>query len=533
MNKQCILCNSKVKFKYPGKKRWITDFDTKFSEIRYYYQCLNPKCYNFTHSFNPSPNYCLPNKHYSSSVWKWIAREAKVFHSKTSQIVSRISEDFNVTISEGTIRNVIDEVDVYLEHKIDENTRKIVQEQGHILLSMDGQKPEDGKDALWLFVDLISNRVLDIQILSSADHLTLHHCVDQILKKYQTSLVGLLSDKQGSIVKMHDTFYSNIPHQYCQFHFLQNIWNFIEVKDSAMQKALSKVIFQLPIISRSKEATINIPNVGVVNYRSHFSDIESDLRKLVKSRSKKFEKLRGITSYNRIHAYVKDIDELCAEKDESNRITKILCKTSEKLHHILEQQHNAYDGCKDLEQKFQRIRNAFNLTGISKNMHKDKVRDVFESIWDAIRKKARKLNDIRAFLPKTSATFIEVQEQWVRLHKSYERGLFSYYDFPVQERTNSKMEQHIGQQKGRLVARCGKANVSRQIRVRGGFELKYSYTSKKEIKNYIESLEGTYLVDEVKAGLKELEFRQQKESAEWQTKMKGKPALLKLFGKED
>lgn len=531
LEKKCILCNSRVSFEYPGKKRWIIDFTHKFSEIRYYYRCSNSKCHNHKHPFNPSQNYCFPNKQYSQSVWKWIAREAKIYHAKPSQIMTRISDRFAMSISENTIRNIIDEVDVFLEHNMDEKTYKIVQDQGKIVLSLDGQRPEDGKDALWLFVDLISNRVLDIQILSSADHLTLHQCVDGILKKYQVSLTGLLSDKQGSIVKMHDKFYPTIPHQYCQFHFLQNIWNFIEAKDSSMQKALANAIKHLPITSRDKTASITIPDVGIVNYRKYFSKIESDLRKLIKSRGKKFEKLRGIMSYQRIDAYLRNIDELCMEKDENHRVTKILLKTSDRLHTELEQQLSTYRGCIDLNKKFQGIRTAMNQTEESKEIHKRKIAAIFESIWESVEKKAQKFEHIRAFLPKVNATFVEIQEQWVRLHKSYERGLFTYYDFPVKERTNSRMEQHIGQQKGRLVSRSGKANVSRQIRVRGGFELKYSYSTNEEIKEYIESMEGSYSPEDIKIGLKELEKRQQKESNEWQTRINGKKALLELYDK--
>jgi hypothetical protein len=475
----------------------------------------------------------LPNKHFSHSVWKWIGREAKIYNSNASQISSRIENDFKLSISENTIRNIIDEIDIYLEHKIDENTQRIVKNQGKVLISFDGQRPEDGKDALWLFVDLISNRVLDVHILSVADHNTLHECIEGILDKYGVELVGLVSDKQGSIVKMHSEFYPHIPHQYCQFHFLQNIWNFLEVKDSFMQKELRKVINHLPVITKDKHRTVNVPNVGKVNYREHFSEIESDLRKLVKSRGKKFEKLRGITSYTRIQDYLENIDDICEIQDKNHRVTKILNKTSEKLHDILDQQKTTFDGCIDLNNTFQTIRNVLNAKDLLKKEHQDRLDAAFKSLWNRIKKKAKNMNEIKSFLPKSNASFLEIKEQWVRLHKSYEKGLFQYYDFPVKERTNSKMEQHFGREKMKFISRSGKANVSRQIRVRGIYELKIAYICTDEVKLFLNSIDGEYSNEEVKKGLHLLQERQKKESNKWQTAIHGQTALYKLYGQKN
>ena len=136
-------------------------------------------------------------------------------------------------------------------------------------------------------------------------------------------------------------------------------------------------------------------------------------------------------------------------------------------------------------------------------------------------------------MPKSNAIFIEIKEQWIRLYKSYNSGLFRFYDFSVYERTNSKMELHFGKEKMKFISRSGKANVSRQIRVRGNFELKISYSHQNELINILNSLEGTYSPDEVKKSLKQLQERQKKELYEWQTKITGKSALLNLYGSEE
>ncbi|MHA1746818.1 MAG: hypothetical protein ACTSWW_12525 [Promethearchaeota archaeon] len=534
LNKQCPLCHNRVEFLYPGRKRSIKDFHHTFSEVRYYYRCRNSSCYNYAHPFNPAPTYTFPEKKYSYSVWKWIGREAKTYNMNAAQIQRRILNEFGLTISENTIRNVMDEVDCYLSHQIDKKTKRLISDQGKILLSLDGQKPEDGEDALWLFVDLISNRVLDVQLLRSSDHITLHKCIKNILQSYDVQLSGILSDKQGSIVKMHKEYYSKVPHQYCQFHFLQNLWNFLEIKDSSMQKQLSKVIKHLPITTMSKTVTRHIPNIGTVNYREHFATIENDLRKLVKSRTKKFEKLRGITSFSRVSNYRDEIKEICEVKDPNHRITKILTRTADKLTEVLNDQKANYLGCQSLYSDFQTIRTVFNQkTYRFRSEHEQKLAELFKEVWRSIEKERKPLKSIKSFLPKKDATFVEIREQWVRLHRSYSPGLFSYYDFPVQERTNSKMEQQFGQEKQKFIARSGKPNVSRQIRVRGEYELKLQYVSKKEVQECLDCMKGSYSRDIVMKELKKLMQIQKKESGRWQTSIGGKAAMLKLFDPQD
>ncbi|MBA7588398.1 hypothetical protein ES708_30454 [subsurface metagenome] len=162
-------------------------------------------------------------------------------------------------------------------------------------------------------------------------------------------------------------------------------------------------------------------------------------------------------------------------------------------------------------------------------LHDDYLSKVFQTIWDSVRSKRRSYKSIRATLPRKNMTLVFIIEQWYRMYKSYRPGLFNYYAFPIEERTNSKMEQHFGQEKMKFIQRSGKPNVSRQIRVRGGTELKIQYSSKVEINNYLDQIEGSYSHKDVLEGLKELQERQKIESNRWQSKMGGKDALRSLF----
>lgn len=532
LNECCPICNSPVEFKYPGRKRTVKDFFSNFTETRYYYSYTNSNCYNNRHAFNPSSSYTLPEKHYSKSVWKWIGREAKIYNSNATKISERIFNEFELNISENTIRNVIDEIDGYLVNKIDEETIKRIKVQGKIVICMDGQKPEDGKDSLWLFTDVISNRVLDVQLLSCADHQTLYESIEKILNTYEVELVGILSDKQGSIVKMHDKYYPKIPHQYCHFHFLQNLWNFIEIRDSALQTTLRTTINHLPLTTMSKESTRILKNKNKVNYRSFFAEIEQDLRKLVKNRGKKFDKLRGLESFDRIKSYIGQMQQVCIENPPEHRITKILTRNAEKLKEIIDKMNLDYHSLHRLNDYFQEIRKCLGAKISSKHAHEEQIQNLFEKIWESIKLSRHNIEDIKAILPNKNMSNNEAIEQWYRMYNSYSKGLFQYYEFPIQERTNSKMEQHFGLEKSTFIQQSGKSNVSRQIRVRGEYVLKMQYVPKKELISYLEELPGDYSRDNILKHLQELQKKQEQESNRCQSRIGGIDALRALYNEK-
>ena len=96
--------------------------------------------------------------------------------------------------------------------KIDEKTLEIIQEQGYILLGLDGQDPGGDAPSIWCFMDMISNRILATRKFDSLNYGILRDTIEGILKLYEVKIIGWVSDKQNVITKCHDTFYPEIPH---------------------------------------------------------------------------------------------------------------------------------------------------------------------------------------------------------------------------------------------------------------------------------------------------------------------------------
>nr|MDO8117017.1 hypothetical protein [Candidatus Sigynarchaeota archaeon] len=426
---------------------------------------------------------------------------------------------------------------VYVSGKIDEKTVEIIKTQRMVLISMDGQKPEKDGSSLWLFVDVISNRVLRVAVLETADHETLHGILDSILNDFGVKMIGMISDKQGSIVTMHDLYYPDLPHQYCHFHFLQNLWSHLEAQDGHMHKELAKVINNMDIKSTARIKGIRLDIGEKEKVREVLGVIEKDLHKLVKNSTKKFDNLRGIDTFDKLAAWVNDVMVNCVNEDPSRWIVQKMIAIATVIGDSLEKMRSLYNDCKELNKRFQDIRSLLgdpNLARAEKILLLD---GTFESIWKETPKPEgiESKDDLRSFLANISSTKEEILLKWVRLYESYKTGLFVYYDFPVIVRTNVDMEIKFGQEKSRLLSQCAKTQVGMQIRTRGGFILRELYAGKKEVEMIIEGIAGDYDEEQVNAGLEELDRHIKSETENWRSSIKGTDAIKYVlnFGKKD
>lgn len=533
LENRCISCNSKVKFVYPSAGHIYQDFSGYHKDIFRLYTCPNPFCSLHKHPFNPSSINVLPYKQYSLAVWKWIAQESKIMKQSPVQIHQRIKKRFEINMAENTIRDCIKEIDVYLSNQIDKKTREILKNQKKILIAMDGQKPDDEGNALWLFVDLISNRVLKVVILQSAEADALYKEVKDILTEYEVELIGGVSDKQNNIINMHKTYFSGILWQYCHFHFLQNLWNHIEVKDGNLHTKWSKIVKGLYILSASKSNKVLFEGLGKMSVRDVFHEMELQLRAILKARTKKFEHLRGIDVYERISSFVIEIEKALIGEDDNRRIVKIMKKTVKILKEGLNSTQEQYETCVNLNIKFQQLRNDLGNEKITKEDKMERLDSDFGKIWEKMKglNNKNEISELRSFQPKKDTSQSEILQEWVRLYNSYRPGLFSYYDFPIKAKTNSPMEQSFGQEKAAIIKQMGRKKVGGQIRIQGENRLKHIYAGQKEIDEFITQMGPTYNKDELKEGLLKLSEQTKKETMLWRNRIFKNNSVLKVLEK--
>ncbi len=482
LNKKCPICGSLVKFVYSNNGKLVHCLDEDVHQIVNLYQCINPDCILHNAKFNPIPRFDYSGRHFGKDVFNFIAEEFLRYKQKPNQIYLRLNDKTMVDISLDTVARICDDILLLKANQIDQNTREILTKNDVVVMAMDGQDPGKSKFALWLFTDIISGRLLAVRHFKSLNYIKLHDTIEEIKDALEINIIGFLSDKQGLIVKCMDTFYPEIPHQYCQFHFLNNHWKHLAAIDSGLYMNIKSVIQKLYIHIANRNSTVKFEGIGKKSVREVYGDIDSDLQKILRKSGKKFETLRGIWVYTTLREYIQKGVEIYAELNPEYRYSKILKKTLNALTAILNDTEQQFLDISEGFQYFLRIKKILSSEQSFKAEKMQTLDEIYKDIWKKVKNSESypEPEDLKAILVKKNRPYEEILGEWVRLWLSYFPGLFKYYEFPIETRSNVEQERAFGWEKQQLFARTAKKNVSHMVVTRGPYYLRLFYSTPEE-----------------------------------------------------
>lgn len=242
LNYRCPLCKSPVKFQYNSAKRQVYTLTGIIDQRRHLYCCTNEECRFSKQPFNPSPGFEYSQRKYGKDVLIKIGEYHIKERFNPHQIWALLTHEYGLPISESTVKRMCDDIMLLTSFHIDKNTEKQIKQGQALLVALDGQEPDGDHPALWVFTDLLSGRVLMTRYLDEVNHEILHKCIEDIKKFYEKPILGFISDKQGAIRKCMATYYKEIPHQYCTYHFSTNLWNHLEKFSNKIHRTLTKTV---------------------------------------------------------------------------------------------------------------------------------------------------------------------------------------------------------------------------------------------------------------------------------------------------
>ncbi len=483
ISRRCNCCGTPIKFAHADNGKLIHTLEGDVHQIVYYYTCPNEKCENFNSYFNPSPRYDYEKNYYGKDVINLIGREIFIFKQNSEQIHLRLTLNYFLEISLRTVQRMYNDCILVKSSQIDSNTEEEIRGNKGIILAADGQDPGAGLDAIWLFTDCLSGRVLHTQQTKSMPSNKIQGVIHQILNKYQTNLLGFVSDKQNSLVKCMKEYFPQVPHQYCTWHFAGHIWDHLEVFDSQIYTYLKTSINRLYIHSKSSTSQAFFEGHGKLFVRNVFKEIDGDLQKLLKFRSKRFQSLRGLAVYRSLKRYVKDMNDGLTHFTAHTRFEKIYKKTLETLQHLIQDTQEQFFEDLFMYDTFKVLYHLLYMPNLEQANRQQQLDNVMGYCWTVakIKKPDLKMEDLRTFNTKASSTCFEILGEWIRLWNSYLPGLFEYYEFPILRRTNIAQEQAFSVEKSALNRRMANSEVSYMQELQGDFYLRFSHCSEEEL----------------------------------------------------
>lgn len=450
----CPLCFSRLRHEFNNGGRKIMTLKGPVWVVTNYYSCTNSDC-EMHDAFPAAYHSAMLRKQFSLDVWAKVIQHYFKHHLNYSTIVELMWDDWEVSISRGTVRNICEFFEMAGKQYVDKKVLLDIQSSGKIVLSLDGAQPVKKEPSLWVFSDRLTGNVLLAKNLDSAPAIVLRSLLEEIESIYNVPIVAVISDKQQNIVNAVKQFKPTIPHAYCHYHFLNHVVEPIAAKDSHLKKMLRKAVRQLSIVYNRKQADSN-PLYKV------FYPVSEELKCATATRGDRFNVFPGIESYANLEHVLSQLERF-EDLNFPTKISRTLNALLDTLRDLLQEHRQLREEILALLPEFLKIREMLSKRDKPSSLIKKELDKWVYKLKSRL--KRRKLefnpNNIKWKPPSYKLSCEEIWQEWIRLINSHSEGLFTAYDMEELEFTNNSKEQLFHRSKHHFKALLGRDNVAK------------------------------------------------------------------------
>ena len=463
----CPLCGNRLRHEFNDGGREVTTLKGPLWVVTNYYGCINLKC-DLHKAFPITHSSCIKRKRHSVEVWTKVIQHHFKFHLNYSQVTELIWNDWEISVSESSVRNICQYFEMAgLQHK-NKEVREIIRKSGKIFLSLDGAQPIEGESALWIFTDRLTETVLLARLFESAPAEVLQEIYEEIEERFNVPIVAVISDKQSNIVNSVKKFNPTIPHVYCQYHFLNHIIAPINAKDSHLRTTLKKTVRSFSLVQNEptgKKALTISKDSPVAEI---FLPVTEELKCAISARGNQFDTFAGKETYLNLEFILYRLEEY--QIDEfPKKVVRSLQALIGSLKKLLNANKPLYDEICILIHDLQWLRAIFAHREWSGSRIKKGVEKWLSVLHKRLERTSMEhtANKLKWQYPCSTMTIQEVWQQWIRLENSYSEGLYCAYDDPNLDFTNNAKEQLIHHTKVHFKSLLGRQNIARAYQSRG------------------------------------------------------------------
>jgi hypothetical protein len=116
-----------------------------------------------------------------------------------------------------------------------------VRTDGGFIISIDGIQPDKGNETIYLVREVLTGRLLHAQNVITSDTETIKQVLSPVVA-LGVPVLGVISDAQQSLRDAIASLWPDVPHQSCQFHYLQEAARPIFEVDRAARAKMRKTI---------------------------------------------------------------------------------------------------------------------------------------------------------------------------------------------------------------------------------------------------------------------------------------------------
>jgi hypothetical protein len=211
--------------------------------------CPDPHCPGHAKTKSPELEVTLAQPKWAIGwdVFCWIGHRRCSGHWAISQIQSELFDRYGIKLSEDSLARYIRHYQVMLAARQEDPEALLRQYESveEIVLSIDGLQPEKGHETLYVVRELTQKRVWFAEALISATADEVRRLIAKA-KEWADHLgkpVALwLSDRQDAFVTGIAAEFPEVPHRYCQNHFLRDVAKPVLEADSHTKVQMRKKV---------------------------------------------------------------------------------------------------------------------------------------------------------------------------------------------------------------------------------------------------------------------------------------------------
>ncbi len=460
----CPECGSKLEHVFNDGGRKVVTIKGSFWVVTNFYRCRNVHC-KLNKAFSIVQDSVLKRKKHGVDVWTKVIQHHFKHRIDYKTISEVMWDDWEVDISPGTIQAICESFEVAAKPKVEAGTKAVVQKQGRIVLRLDGAQPEKGRPAFWTFLDNLSGKVLHGQMLEKASWEVLVDIFKKVEKEYGVKTVGGISDKQANIVKAFQQFKPDVPHAYCQYHFLDHVAEPIAAKDSHLLTCLRSEVRDFSLVQG--HVAESVKPVGKDSPVSDvFAPMIEELKCAVATTGDCIKVFPGIEAYANLEHVLSRISSL-SNMDMPARVKRSMTTLISSIEQLLNKYRPLQQEIGAMLMDFNQLRCILGHKKWKGDRVKKSVNKWMYMLQGRLKRRGAEHDPAMIkWMQSTPAMEIgEAWQQWIRLVSSYEDGLYLAYDNKDLAFTNNDTESLIHKLKYQFKKWLGRGGIQSAFEV--------------------------------------------------------------------
>jgi hypothetical protein len=248
LDRDCPACG-RMMYICDHRSRRLHTLDGPVELICKLNHCPDPGCPGHAQTKSPELEGTIAPPHWAIGwdVFCGIGHRRFARHASISQIQADLRDDYGIKLSDDAIAKSLRRYQVLLaaRQQDPESLRRQYESVDQIILSIDGLQPEKGHETLYVVRELTAKRVWFAEALISATADEVRRLIAQA-KQWAEALgktVALwISDRQDAFVTGIAAEFPDVPHRYCDNHFLRDVAQPILEADSHTKVQMRKKV---------------------------------------------------------------------------------------------------------------------------------------------------------------------------------------------------------------------------------------------------------------------------------------------------